>query len=544
MPSTRSAADHHEATRPAHADLITNGHAVLGIELGSTRIKGVLIGADHKVIAQGSFDWENQLVGGRWTYALETVWEGIEATVSDVFADAERQYGVRPNRLAGLGFSAMMHGYLAFDADGELLVPFRTWRNTDTDAASRELTTELNHPMPHRWSGTHLYQAALNDEEHVDQVAFLTTLGGYVHWRLTGQKVIGIGDASGMFPVSPETKDYDAERAASLNALLARHGHDLDILDLLPTPLTAGEDAGSLTDAGALLLDPTGQLAAGVPLCPPEGDAGTGMVATGAIRPRTGNVSAGTSIFAMVVLEQELSAVHPELDIVSTPSGDLVAMVHCNNGASELGAWAGVFGDFADRLGAAASSDSVFGTLLSAALEGEADADGVYTYNFLSGEPIAQVTDGRPLIIRTPSSNLTLANLMRAQVYGIFATLSLGMRILESENVALDTMYAHGGIFRTAGVAQRLLAAALGVPVAVPETAAEGGAWGIAVLAAFRARGAGATLDDYLQTQVLAGSADASIAPDPADVDGYRRYLTGYETGLPAARAAASVVEP
>ena len=397
----------------------------------------------------------------------------------------------------------MMHGYLAFDADDKLLVPFRTWRNTNTDRACTELTKALGFNFPHRWSASHLYQAVLDSEPHVASVKYITTLAGYVHWRLTGKKVLGVGDASGMFPIDAATHDFDAGMMARFGELVAKKQPGLDAAALFPQVLVAGADAGTLTEAGAKLLDPTGTLQPGTPVCPPEGDAGTGMVATNAVAPRTGNISAGTSIFAMVVLEKPLTAVHEELDIVTTPGGDLVAMVHCNNGASELGTWAGVFTDFAKAVGAKADPDTVFGALFSAALEGEADGGGLLAYNYLAGEPITGLAEGRPLVVRTPGSHLTLANFMRTQLYAAFGTLSLGMNVLHAEGVKLDSMFAHGGMFKTAGVAQRLLAAAIGAPVTVGDTASEGGAWGIAVLAEYLRSGAGTPLGDYLATKVF-----------------------------------------
>lgn len=521
--------------------LLADGHAVLGIELGSTRIKAVLVGPTHQPLAQGGHSWENQLVDGTWTYSLDDVVTGVQAAVAALLDDAERRHGVRPVEVAAVGVSAMMHGYLALDADDKLLVPFRTWRNTSTGPAAALLTEALDLNMPLRWSVSHLVQAVLDDEPHVRDLVSLTTLAGYVHHRLTGQRVLGVGDASGVFPIDPVTGGYDTERIAVVDALLAERGFEKRLGDLLPTPLAAGADAGVLTQEGARFLDPTGRIRAGAPVAPPEGDAGTGMVATGAVRPRTGNVSAGTSIFAMVVLEGPLERVHEELDIVTTPAGDLVAMVHCNNGASELGAWADLLGAFAAGLGTPAAPDEVFGTLLRAALDGDRDTGGVYVYNQLSGEPIAGLAEGRPLVVRTPGSRLTLANFARAQVYGVFATLSLGLRVLAEEGVGIDTMHAHGGIFRTAGVAQRLLAAAVGAPVSVSETAGEGGAWGMAVLASYRLDDRGLALADFLDEHVRATSTDV-VVPDADDVAGYARHLAGYEAGLAAVRTAAEVL--
>ncbi|WP_456844431.1 xylulokinase [Cellulomonas sp. P5_C6] len=508
---------------------IAAGQTVLGIELGSTRIKAVLIGPDHTPLASGSHDWENQFVDRVWTYDLDSVWTGLQQAVAALLDDAEQQHGVRPANLAAIGVSAMMHGYLAFDAAGELLVPFRTWRNTSTGPAAAELTELFGYNIPLRWSIAHLRQAELDAEPHVPQIRFLTTLAGYVHWKLTGRKVLGVGDASGMFPIDPATKTYDAD-------LLAKYPGDVE--PLLPEVLLAGQDAGRLTEAGAALLDPTGTLQAGTPLCPPEGDAGTGMVATNAVAQRTGNVSVGTSIFAMVVLERPLARVHHELDLVTTPSGDLVAMVHCNNGASELGAWADVFGQFAAALGQPTGADEVFGTLLREALKGDADGGGLLAYNYLSGEPITGLAEGRPLVVRTPDSRLTLANFMRTQVYSAFGTLSLGMRVLTDEGVELDSMFAHGGLFRTECVAQRLLAAAVGAPVTVGSTAGEGGAWGIAVLAAYLGAASEQDLSTYLEERVFGGAESVTIAPGDDDVRGFDAYLARYSAGLAVEQAA------
>jgi sugar (pentulose or hexulose) kinase len=512
---------------------------VLGIELGSTRIKACLVAADDpsRVLATGGHEWENRLVDGRWTYGLDEVWSGLGAAWADLVADATTRLGAAPTRLAGIGVSAMMHGYLAFDAAGELLVPFRTWRNTSTGPAAAELTGLFGVNIPLRWSIAHLHQAVLDAEPHVPAIASVNTLAGYVHERLTGRRVLGVGDASGMFPIDPETRHYDAGLLARYDEL-AGDRLPRPLTELLPEVLVAGQAAGELTAEGAALLDPSGALQPGAVACPPEGDAGTGMVATNAIAPRTGNVSAGTSIFAMVVLERPLGAVHEELDVVTTPLGDPVAMVHCNNGASEIAAWAGVFARFAEAAGARLDTDAVYETLFREALEGEADAGGVIAYNHLAGEPIAGLPEGRPLVVRPPDARFTLGNLMRAELYGVFGTLALGMRVLADEGVALDRMYAHGGMFRTAGVAQRFLAGALDAPVTVAtETASEGGAWGVAVLAAFAAAGAG-DLAGYLAERVFTGPEPATADPDPADVAGFASYLDRYRAGLDVERAA------
>lgn len=522
------------------ATTIAEGRAVLGIELGSTRIKACLMGENPtEVIATGSHEWENQLVNGVWTYSLEAVESGLQSAYAALVADAHARHGVTPTAYAALGVSAMMHGYLAFDDSGELLVPFRTWRNTSTGDAVAELTELFGVNIPQRWSIAHLHQAVLDGEEHVGRVRHLTTLAGYVHERLTGERVLGVGDASGMFPL--DGAGYDVELIARYDAAAAGSALAGSLGGMLPAVLPAGREAGRLTAEGAALLDPTGALQPGAVLCPPEGDAGTGMVATNAVAPRTGNVSAGTSIFAMVVLDRPLARPHPELDIVATPAGAPVAMVHCNNGASELAAWVGTYRRFAELAGAEISADEAYGILFAEALDADADAGGILAYNQVAGEPVAHLSEGRPLIVRTPDSRVTLANVMRAHLYGVFATLSLGMRVLRDEGVEIDRMYAHGGMFRTAGVAQRFLAAALDAPVGVAESASEGGAWGVAVLAAFTAHGGG-DLAAFLDDEVFADTDALPVAADHADVAGFAAYLTRYEAGLAVHRRAIEVL--
>lgn len=542
------------------ATAILEGRTSLGIEFGSTRIKACLVGENpSEVLAVGSHEWENRFEDRVWTYSLADVWSGLQAAYADLVADAQRRHGVRPTTFGAIGVSAMMHGYLAFDAAGELLVPFRTWRNTSTGPAAAQLSERFGLNIPLRWSIAHLYQAILDGEPHVARISSINTLAGYVHRTLTGRTVLGVGDASGMFPIDPVTGDYDADKLGSFDALVAELAESaesaevaesagsaksadsapaLKIAELLPQVLAAGQPAGELTAEGAALLDPSGALEAGIPLCPPEGDAGTGMVATNSVAPRTGNVSAGTSIFAMVVLEGPLEHAHHEVDLVATPGGDPVAMVHCNNGASELAAWAGLFSRFADAAGATLDGDAVYELLLREALDGEADAGGVLAYNQLAGEPIAGLPEGRPMIVRTPDSRLTLANLMRAQLYGVFGTLSLGMRVLADEGVGIDRMFAHGGIFRTAGVAQRVLAGALDTPVAVGDTASEGGAWGVAVLASYLSAADELDLGTYLAQRVFAGADVHTVAPDAADVAGYASFLESYQAGLAVEAAA------
>ncbi|MBA8793407.1 sugar (pentulose or hexulose) kinase [Friedmanniella endophytica] len=529
-----------DTTREQTAQLIEQGEAVLGLELGSTRIKAVLIGPDHQPLASGSHSWENQLVDDLWTYAIDDVWSGLQDCYAALAADVREQYGVELTRLRALGVSAMMHGYLALDADGELLVPFRTWRNTHTGAAVEALSEAFAVNIPHRWSVAHLFQAILDEEDHVSRVAQLTTLAGYVHWKLTGRRVLGVGDASGMFPIDSEARDYDAGLLERFDAMAAERGAALHLAELLPEVLVAGAEAGTLTADGAALLDPDGRLAEAVPLCPPEGDAGTGMVATNSVAVRTGNVSAGTSIFAMVVLEGPLSRPHHELDLVTTPAGDPVAMVHCNNGASELNAWVGLFAEFAAAVDLDLDRAAVFRALFGAALDGAADGGGLMAFNYLAGEPITGLDQGRPLFFRRPDSDFSLATFFRTQLYAAFGTLRIGMDVLHEEGVRLDRMFAHGGIFTTKGVAQRFLAAAVETPVAVGDVAAEGGAWGIAVLAAYLSRAAdGASLQEFLDRDVFADVELSVLDPQPDDVDGFAAFMERYREAVPVVAAAA-----
>ncbi len=522
------------------SEIISSGRASLGIELGSTRIKACLVGeSPSDVLAVGSYEWENQFVDGLWTYDLADVWTGLAAAMSDLRAQVSSEHGTELTSLKSLGISAMMHGYLAFDKDDNLLVPFRTWRNTNTGRAAEELTSLFGVNIPLRWSIAHLHQVVLEGAEHVPHVSFVTTLAGYVHWKLTGEKVLGIGDASGMFPINTATNDYDATMVAAYDALDSTSLLTGSVTDLLPRVLVAGEQAGVLTAEGAALLDPTGGLTAGALVCPPEGDAGTGMVATNAVAPRTGNISAGTSIFAMVVLERPLKEVHHELDVVTTPTGDTVAMVHCNNGASELAAWVGMFRRFAELAGSSLTSDEVYDLLFQEASTGEPDAGGLVAYNYLAGEPITGTVEGRPLFVRTPDSDFSLGNAIRAQLYGVFGTLSLGMRVLEHEGVELDRMSAHGGMFRTAGVAGRFLAAAINAPVSIAQSASEGGAWGIAVLAAFAASDH-SDLASYLDEIVFKGAVVDTALPEPEDVAGFAQFLDRYRSGLPIEQVAAT----
>ena len=518
----------------------------LGIELGSTRIKAVLIGEDYAPIASGGFDWENRFENGVWTYHLEDVWQGLQASFSSLKADYFATYQKPLPPPAGIGVSAMMHGYLAFNQKGALLAPFRTWRNTTTEEAAAELTGAFAFNIPQRWSVAHIYQAMLNGESHVGDVAFLTTLAGYVHYKLTGQKVLGIGDASGMFPIDSLTKNYDAKKIAAFDALAAKRGvSKWRIAEILPTVRLAGEEAGTLTEEGAKLLDPSGTLQAGIPLCPPEGDAGTGMVATNSIAPRTGNVSAGTSVFAMLVLEEALSRVYTEIDMVTTPAGWPVAMVHCNNCTPDLDAWVGLFGEAMAQMGAPPAKSDLYRTLYQAALSGDPDGGGLVSCNYLSGEHITGFHEGRPLFVRTQDSAFTLPNFMRTLLFSAMASLRIGMDILTGqEGVKLEQIVGHGGLFKTEHVGQKLMAGALGIPVSVMESAGEGGAWGIALLAAYAIqKGQGESLDAFLENRVFSGSAVTSAAPDERDVTGFAAYLARYQAMLAVEGKAIEVIE-
>ncbi|HIS55308.1 MAG TPA: FGGY-family carbohydrate kinase [Candidatus Fimimorpha excrementavium] len=513
---------------------IESGKTVLGIELGSTRIKAILIDEANEPVASGSFEWENRLEENIWTYHLDDVWKGLQESYRDLAEDVQNKYGVPLKKLGGIGFSAMMHGYMAFDREGELLVPFRTWRNTMTGQAAKELTLLFQYNIPQRWSIAHLYQAILNGEEHVKNVAFITTLAGYVHWKMTGKKVLGVGDASGMFPIDVEKKNYNERMIDQFDELIADRGYPWKLEEILPTVLLAGEDAGVLTEEGARLLDPSGLLKAGVPVCPPEGDAGTGMAATNSVAVRTGNVSAGTSVFAMVVLEKELKHVHEEIDMVTTPDGSLVGMVHCNNCTSDLNAWISLFQEYSEAMGIPADRNQIFSTLYTKALEGEPDCGGLLAYNYFSGEPITGLEEGRPLFVRKPDSHFNLANFMRVHLYTALGTLKMGMDILlKEEHVELERILGHGGLFKTKGVGQRIMAAAIDVPVQVMETAGEGGAWGIALLASYLMRKTdGESLSHYLEETVFIGQKPEEIRPDERDVEGFNQFIRQYKNGL------------
>jgi sugar (pentulose or hexulose) kinase len=519
---------------------ILEGKTALGIELGSTRIKAVLIGSGFTPLASGSHDWENRLENGIWTYSLDDVWSGLQDSFRKLAGEARRRYGVPLSTVGAIGISAMMHGYLAFDGEGNQLVPFRTWRNTTTERAADVLTKTFSFNVPQRWSVAHLYQAILNGEPHVKDISFLTTLAGYVHWKLTGQKVLGIGDASGVFPIDSETNAYDAGMMRQFDGLLADLRYNWKLGGILPKVLLAGDAAGTLTEEGAKLLCPDASLKPGIPLCPPEGDAGTGMVATNSVAERTGNVSAGTSIFAMIVLEKALSQVYTQIDMVTTPTGKPVAMVHCNSCTSDLDAWIKLFHEVLEGFGTKVEKPALYDALYFKALEGEADGGGLVSYNYFSGEPITGLDEGRPLFARLPGHPLTLANFMRCMLYSAMATLKIGMDILtEKEGVRLEQLLGHGGLFKTRGVGPRLMSGALRVPVAVMESAGEGGAWGIALLAAYMAqKDRNETLEAFLAMRVFAGAKSERAEPDEEDASGFASYMERYSAGLAVERAA------
>ena len=527
-------------TKSEISNMIQNGKAVLGIEFGSTRIKAVLVNDANEPVAMGDHEWENRLENGVWTYSLDDIWNGLQDCYANLRADVCAKYDTEITKLAAIGFSGMMHGYMAFDEKNTLLVPFRTWRNTITGQASDELTKLFDFHIPQRWSIAHLYQAILNNEQHVNDIKFVTTLAGYIHWRLTGKKVLGVGEASGMFPIDSATGKFDAKMAEKFEKLDNVKKYGFKISDIFPDVLPAGEIAGTLTAEGAKLLDVSGKLAAGCPLCPPEGDAGTGMTATNAVAKRTGNVSAGTSVFAMVVMEKPLSRPYDEIDIVTTPTGEPVAMVHCNNCTSDLNAWVNLFKEFAENFGVKVDMNRLFETLYNKALEGDADCGGLLAYNYFSGEHVTGFTEGRPLFVRTPDSTFNLANFMRVHLFTALGALKTGLDILlKTEGVKVDKITGHGGLFKTKGVGQSILAAAIDAPVSVMETAGEGGAWGMAVLASYMVnRASGEALPDFLNGKVFAGRKSIELAPKAADVAGFDEFLKRYTKGLAIEKAA------
>ncbi|MBM7598980.1 sugar (pentulose or hexulose) kinase [Virgibacillus halotolerans] len=513
---------------------IAKGETSLGIEFGSTRIKAALIDNQFQTIATGSYEWENRLEDGFWTYNLVDIVTGLQAAYSEMKLQVERDFGITIRTIGSIGFSAMMHGYMAFDKTGELLVPFRTWRNTTTSIAAKELTELFQFNIPERWSIAHLYQAILNEERHLNRVDYITTLAGFMHWLFSGEKTLGIGDASGMFPIDEATKDYNETMVTQFDELIADKDLPWTLKDVLPQVSLAGEQAGELTEVGAKILDRSRNLQPGVPICPPEGDAGTGMVATNSVRKRTGNVSVGTSVFSMIVLEKELSKVHREIDLVTTPNGSPVAMVHVNNCSSDLNAWIGLFREFLEAMGQEVDTDKLFEVLLNKALEADADAGGLLSYGYYSGENITGLEEGRPLFVRSPESNFNLANFMRTHLFSAFGALKIGMDILtKEENVSIDGILAHGGLFKTPVVGQKIVAAAMNVPVSVMETAGEGGAWGMAILASYmRGKSENESLEDYLDKIVFKDVNGKEIYPDRLDVEGFEAFIERYKKGL------------
>jgi sugar (pentulose or hexulose) kinase len=521
-------------------ECIANGKSVLGIEFGSTRIKAVLVDEDNKPIASGAHDWENRLENGVWTYSLEDIWNGLQDCYRKLTEDVETQYGEKLTKLRAIGFSAMMHGYMAFNKNNELMVPFRTWRNTITEEASVKLTDFFQYHIPQRWTIAHLYQAILNGEEHVPELDFVITLAGYIHWKLTGRKVVGVGEASGMFPIDIATGQFNEKMIHDFDGLVADKKLPWKLKDILPEVCTAGEEAGTLTEEGAKLLDPTGTLEAGALLCPPEGDAGTGMVATNSVAQRTGNVSAGTSVFGMIVLEKELKKVHDEIDLVTTPDGSLVAMVHCNNCTSDLNAWVNLFKEYSELMGMKVDMNELYGNLYRKALEGDDDCGGLLAYNYFSGEHVTGFNEGRPLFVRTPDAKFNLANFMRVHLFTALGALKTGLDILlKEEDVQVDEILGHGGLFKTKGVGQSILAAAIDAPVSVMATAGEGGAWGIAVLASYMVqKEENESLAHFLDSKVFAGQKGEKLAPVQKDVEGFNKFMKRYSAGLAIERAA------
>jgi sugar (pentulose or hexulose) kinase len=523
-------------------DSIVDGRTALGIELGSTRIKAVLVDEDLMPVASGGHGWENRYENGIWTYSLEEIWSGLQACYRSLRADVLSSFDVELQSVGAICFSGMMHGYMAFDGHEELLVPFRTWRNTITSQAAEELTDLFHFNIPQRWSIAHLHQAILNKEPHIGDIRHMTTLAGYVHWKLSGEMVLGIGDASGVFPIDSASNDYDQRMVELFDEQLGESSIAWRLREILPRVLVAGDDAGMLTEAGAALLDPTGHLQAGIPLCPPEGDAGTGMVATNSVAERSGNVSAGTSVFAMIVLEKSLSEVHAEIDMVTTPTGKPVAMVHGNNCTSDLNAWVELLEEFAGALGVEVSRSELFELLFTKAMAGDADCGGLLVYNYLSGEHITHLEQGRPLFVRKPEDRFNLANFIRAHLYSALGALKIGLEILlEEEQVKIDRVVGHGGFFKTDVVGQTMMAAAMNVPVTVMETAGEGGAWGSALLASYLLDRTDA-LEDYLANRVFKDVTGTVVAPDGGDVAGFTDFIDRYKKGLVIERAAVDVL--
>lgn len=525
-------------------DAILNGRTALGIELGSTRIKGVLVDLSGEVLAVGIYDWENSYINNIWTYSIEEIHAGLRGCYRSLCEEVKKKYGLAINKIGSIGVSAMMHGYMALDQDGNQIAPFQTWRNTNTQEAADELTELFRFNIPLRWSVAHLYQRILNQEEHVNRLAYVSTLSGYIHWKLTGEKVIGIGDAAGMFPIDSNICDYDEQMVRKFDALISKYAYSWKLRDIFPKVLVAGEWAGSLTKEGAALLDESGNLEAGIPMCPPEGDAGTGMTATNSVAPGTGNVSAGTSTFAMIVLEKQLSRVHREIDMVTTPSGFPCAMSHANNGTSDLNAWVSLFGEFARLMGYQADTGELFARLYSNSLKGDSDCGGLLAYGYYSGENITMINEGRLAFLRTPESRFNLANFMKAHLYTSLGAVKMGLDILmRDEQVKVNRIMGHGGFFKTRGVGQRYLAAAVGAPVTIMDTASEGGAWGIALLAAYLIdKQEGESLEDYLNNRIFRELSGETAIPLEEDIKGFDVFMARYKAGLEIEKKAIDVM--
>ncbi|KML30883.1 xylulokinase [Priestia aryabhattai] len=530
-----------KTTQETIKQAIAKGKTSLGIELGSTRIKAVLIDENFETIASGSYEWENLLEDGFWTYNLLDIITGLQSAYREMKQEVERSYGITIRTVGSIGVSAMMHGYMAFDKTGELLVPFRTWRNATTSEAAKELTEHFNFNIPERWSIAHLYQAIINQEKHLPRIHYITTLAGYIHWLLTGTKALGIGDASGMFPIDERTKNYSEDMIKKFDELISYKGYSWQLSDILPAVHTSGEQAGTLTAIGASILDQSKNLQPDIPFCPPEGDAGTGMVATNSVRKRTGNVSVGTSVFAMIVLDKKLSKVYPEIDLVTTPNGSPVAMVHANNCSSDLNAWLGLFREFSEAMGQKVESDKLFEVMLNKALEADPDGGGLLSYGYFSGENITGVESGRPLFVRSAKSNFNLANFMRTHLFTAFGALKIGMDLLvKEENVKIHSILAHGGLFKTPVVGQKMMAAAINTPVSVMDTAGEGGAWGMAILSSYMLnKSENESLEDFLDDKVFKEVTAQEIYPDELDVKGFEAFIKRYKKGLVIEKAAA-----
>ncbi|MED3863287.1 xylulokinase [Priestia megaterium] len=530
-----------KTTQESIKQAIAKGKTSLGIELGSTRIKAVLIDENFETIASGSYEWENLLEDGFWTYNLLDIITGLQSAYREMKQEVERSYGLTIRTVGSIGVSAMMHGYMAFDKTGELLVPFRTWRNATTSTAAKELTEHFNFNIPERWSIAHLYQAIINQEKHLPRIDYMTTLAGYIHWLLTGSKALGIGDASGMFPIDERTQNYSENMMKQFDDLIYHKGYPWQLSDILPAVHTSGEQAGTLTAIGASILDQSKNLQPGIPFCPPEGDAGTGMVATNSVRKRTGNVSVGTSVFAMIVLDKKLSNVYPEIDLVTTPNGSPVGMVHANNCSSDLNAWLGLFREFSEAMGQKVESDKLFEVMLNKALEADPDGGGLLSYGYFSGENITGIESGRPLFVRSAKSNFNLANFMRTHLFTAFGALKIGMDLLvKEENVKIHSILAHGGLFKTPVVGQKMMAAAINTPVSVMDTAGEGGAWGMAILSSYMLnKSENESLEDFLDGKVFKEVTAQEIYPDELDVKGFEAFIKRYKKGLVIEKAAA-----